>query len=650
MKKISTLVLTLLSLGSVTSAWADAITTDQLPTGYYKFVNCGSNRHTHLFNNYFMESNTYHASMMGEDDGNTNNYIWKITNDGTSTTISILNGEGTPIVRENTSKSTNDHTTLTTLTPLASYSTYVTSVFFNEALFATTNADTNHQYGDYTALTYFKNATNAQKSDACKWNLQQVDVTSKHVYTVTITGATGAYITRASTGEHAFTTGFFVSDDAITSDDLTASSVTNYDAAISVDETAQTITVTYSLGKAALAEVISSARDLLNTRGIGYPTTSSTAYATLQTAITTADAVTSDYSTAATTLQTAMNTYKKTTTGLQMPEDGKVYRIYALWANGTKVYAVNDNKIATTKYYTSGSTSTRTDNTDLWVMQKVGAYYTMASATADRVFTYLQSGSSKNTASTTIYVASKNVINLGALNLNPGNNSVNIVMKSDGNYLDQYTGNSTNSGDWCSEWYFEEVTDFAGQDVNFTASNDGKNYATLNLPYAVTLPTGVTAYKTDNVTDTEVSLTEYKTAGQVLPANTPVLLISDTEGSKTFAPAAYVASESTGFEGTLGATAVTTSGAYILAKAADEVKFYLLSSSNNTVNANKAYLVINSANSQALSFNFGGNPTGISNAANAETINAPIFDLSGRRVAKTVKGGIYLQNGKKFVK
>ena len=49
--------------------------------------------------------------------------------------------------------------------------------------------------------------------------------------------------------------------------------------------------------------------------------------------------------------------------------------------------------------------------------------------------------------------------------------------------------------------------------------------------------------------------------------------------------------------------------------------------------------------------NFGGNVTAIDktmvdNAAN----NAPVFDLTGRRVVAPVKGGIYIMNGKKFVK
>lgn len=186
-----------------------------------------------------------------------------------------------------------------------------------------------------------------------------------------------------------------------------------------------------------------------------------------------------------------------------------------------------------------------------------------------------------------------------------------------------------------------------GYSVTFTASNDGQNYATLNLPFAVTLPAGVTAYK-GTVSGNEVILTVYKQAGEALPANTPVLLTATDASSYNFALfAGYQASEETGFLGTLVATAVTDN-AYILAKKGEEVKFYLLNSESNTVNANKAYIVVSGGKAQALSFNF-GTTTGIHAATADAATDAPVFDLSGRRVVKVVKGGLYIQNGKKFI-
>ena len=49
--------------------------------------------------------------------------------------------------------------------------------------------------------------------------------------------------------------------------------------------------------------------------------------------------------------------------------------------------------------------------------------------------------------------------------------------------------------------------------------------------------------------------------------------------------------------------------------------------------------------------NFGGEATGVGTVITENGIqsNAPVFDLSGRRVMQTVKGGLYIQNGKKFI-
>lgn len=66
--------------------------------------------------------------------------------------------------------------------------------------------------------------------------------------------------------------------------------------------------------------------------------------------------------------------------------------------------------------------------------------------------------------------------------------------------------------------------------------------------------------------------------------------------------------------------------------------------------ANRAYLptsVLGGEN--AVAMNFGGNVTGINAVVKAGKANAAIYDLTGRRVTRTVKGGLYIQNGSKFV-
>lgn len=319
-----------------------------------------------------------------------------------------------------------------------------------------------------------------------------------------------------------------------------------------------------------------------------------------------------------------------------LPVDGKVYKIYGLYKSGDKIYAGTQSSEAA-KYYVAQKTS----GTNV---------YRFVSTTADaEALTY---SSRKD-----FTVGVTNRINLGALTLTFGN--VAVAVASNGT-LNQFTGNGNNSFEntkdkikYSTEMYFEEVTstDYAGHDVTFTSSTDGKAYATLNLPFATTIPEGVTAYKKGESTAASIKLEEYKPTNNVLPANTPVLLQANEAGTKTFVPAAYVAKDNTtGFSGTLAATAVTADNAYILAKDGNTVKFCRLSATNNKVNANKAYLTVPAASATALNFDFGGVATGIENAVADKANNTPIYDLSGRRVMNAVKGGIYIQNGKKFVK
>ena len=665
MKKISTLAVALMTLGSlVTPAQADKVSTETLPSGYYKITSAAYSSAEdskfpwgYMLNDYFLEGNTNHATLLAKSfKDNANNYIWKITNDGTATTIAIVNGQGTPIKREDGASKSYTYKEHSTLTPLLSNSDVTTNTYlFSEYLNTPGTGDPNHGYGDgaYKAVAYWDKNTGS----TTKWKLENLNISDENVYTVSISGGNSScYVTRTLTdgSEVAFNGGFFVSTttDAISdASAFTASALEDHKSIITINPTDKTISVAYTPTLAGLKNLIQSAKEVQAIRGVGYPTTTSTNYGALEHVITTAEAVTTedDAPTAYAALQTQIATYKSNKVGIQMPEDGKVYRIYALWADGTKVYAVNAGKTTSSKYYTSGSKTEPTDNTGLWVVQKVGDYYNIASAKADNLFTYLQGADSKKNQKTAIYSYAGATI--GQIKIGEGTSKCHIVMNVDGSKLDQYTNDNTyNTGSWCSEWVFEEVTDFAGQPVNFAASTDNKNYATLNLPYASTLPTGVTAYKA-TVEGTTVNLTEYKTENQVLPANTPVLLTATSAGSKTFAPAAYEAADNTtGFQGTLAATAVEATNTYILSQKDGKVNFFALDETNNTINANKAYLVVPAGGAQALNFNF-GNTTGIQNAAvEGVNANAPLFDLSGRRVVKAVKGGIYIQNGKKFVK
>ena len=96
-------------------------------------------------------------------------------------------------------------------------------------------------------------------------------------------------------------------------------------------------------------------------------------------------------------------------------------------------------------------------------------------------------------------------------------------------------------------------------------------------------------------------------------------------------------------------TIAESDNAYILAGGANGTAFYK-GTIGSTLKANKAYLTLNEAGApEAISMNFGGNVTGINQIVNAEQNNASVYDLTGRRVVRTVKGGLYIKGGNKFI-
>ncbi|MDD6584518.1 MAG: hypothetical protein PUF07_05885, partial [Bacteroidales bacterium] len=93
---------------------------------------------------------------------------------------------------------------------------------------------------------------------------------------------------------------------------------------------------------------------------------------------------------------------------------------------------------------------------------------------------------------------------------------------------------------------------------------------------------------------------------------------------------------------------------FILAKGTYGVGLYK-AKAGSTLARNKAYLTYSNpsqSGSTAVRMVIGGNtPTDITHLMPQEDVDeqAPIYDLSGRRVQHTVKGGLYIRNGRKFI-
>lgn len=175
---------------------------------------------------------------------------------------------------------------------------------------------------------------------------------------------------------------------------------------------------------------------------------------------------------------------------------------------------------------------------------------------------------------------------------------------------------------------------------------NGKSYATTYLPVGVSAVKDAKAYVAAVPENNETVMTEAASFG----AKTGVLLVSDNAAEKAVLTIGDVASVESALSGTLLAKDITDAQAKYLVfgknKAAEtEVGFF--EPTTTTIPANRAFFMDTTGSSIALNF---GNVTAINNVATDNVnANAPIFDLSGRRVVKAVKGGLYIQNGKKYI-
>lgn len=227
------------------------------------------------------------------------------------------------------------------------------------------------------------------------------------------------------------------------------------------------------------------------------------------------------------------------------------------------------------------------------------------------------------------------------------------------NYLDAGGVSGTSIGTWrkksngaCFLFLEPEFTVKLNTNDNLVAS-----FATLALPFDFKVASSNTndaklysgAY---NATTGTLDMTAVE---GVVPANAGVVIKSDNKAANIVltANAKSAATVLTGNQlvGTTEEIAFSnlTDKLVFGVTTQNHVGFYAAGGSD-ALPANRAYLptsVLGGEN--AVAMNFGGNVTGINAVVKADKANAAIYDLTGRRVTRTVKGGLYIQNGSKFV-
>lgn len=198
-----------------------------------------------------------------------------------------------------------------------------------------------------------------------------------------------------------------------------------------------------------------------------------------------------------------------------------------------------------------------------------------------------------------------------------------------------------------SKWVIEEATTFT---VSLNGPVDGSYYATLCVPFDVTLD-GATAY-TLNLNATETALTMTEVEGTVA-AGTPVLLkgASASATASISTPSSTAISTETALTGTYVAKDVTGSTDYFLGMANGKVGFYHWDGS--TLSANRAYLEaskLNNSGVKGFALDFEDDATSIQTIDNGQqTTEGAIYNVAGQRMNKMQKG-INIINGKKILK
>lgn len=223
----------------------------------------------------------------------------------------------------------------------------------------------------------------------------------------------------------------------------------------------------------------------------------------------------------------------------------------------------------------------------------------------------------------------------GCYNVKFNDNRFLYTKASGSNYYTDAGGSAPNNGFNFQMEYVESLPLSVG----------AAGYATLIAPVALEIPAGVEVY----IAAFEDGKAKLTSISDVIPANVGVV-VKAAQGTYNFNITTTENVATSALRGVPNtANVASESAAFILANGKHGVGFYKLSSANRAIHGFRAFYTA-PAEAQAVSaFLLEDNVTGIEEIETSAD-KAPIYDFSGRRVAKAEKG-VYIQNGRKiFVK
>lgn len=454
---------------------------------------------------------------------------------------------------------------------------------------------------------------------------------------------------------------------------------------------------------------VAGANEALGKTGPGYPKATAAARTTLQTAIATAQSSTSDDTDAIlNTLATAVTAYKATTADIQLPEDGKAYTFCNVTKAGAKRYLKYEGE-ATGMKYSAADTADATvfvcrdlgegkfvfvcnDGKYLiWRGSNAGGnsqkgycdYFNQPFSTTVQVTTTDPDSGESTTTDVTETTKDWPIITLAKMTAggqvsgtqealfgyltfrgrrlaNVGNaNEFAYTVVTTAGAFDQasvpFFNDNFSSATLIEETAYPNslsLTAVSESDTYIRGLEAGSTICTFSAPFPTVIPANAQAFY---ATSTENGATMKAVTAAAIPANQGVVMVGQagfTSGLMVPVTTEEVADLSGNvFAHTAGASHVLVDGDFILANSTDGLAFYK-GRPGTTLGMNRAYIpaAVSGETGRAFTLNF-GEATGIGTAVSADdaAADAPVFDLTGRRVNTLRQGSLYIKGGQKFI-
>lgn len=330
--------------------------------------------------------------------------------------------------------------------------------------------------------------------------------------------------------------------------------------------------------------------------------------------------------------------------------DNQYVRLQCAKSDNDRFMGLND---AHTEANALVASTQKTNLSNIWKLVPVEGEesYKLKNANTGTYITNIQNADDKQNKSNPTLTDYSNGYKFTFTLKNETNGNWNVIDQNN-NKLNAETDGRINywTSDQNAGWRISKATDI---EVALHESGDA-SYASLYLPYSISAVSNAEAYVANNaaVNNTLVMQT---TSDGGFDANQGVVLVSDTKAST----ATLTLGENTNkslLRGTSQPITLTdeTRANYLVFGPKDgaenTVGFWTPVASLTSIAANRAFYK-NEGGQQAVRLVFNGSVIeGIDHVVDVnDNVNAPIYDLMGRRVNNTMKHGVYIQNGKKMI-